>query len=119
MAADEALAHTRARLDTEVRAAHSTGLSWTAIRAVLGISRQAARQRFCSRARTSANKTFRQSNARRDEDRRLQPTEVFARPRAAVSSPSIPRKSRASRENPASAACRLVSARVATYALTR
>ena len=52
VAADEALAQARAHLDTEVRAAHSAGLSWTVIGAVLGISRQAARQRFGTHAHT-------------------------------------------------------------------
>jgi hypothetical protein len=50
-AADEALARARQHLDDEVRAAHEAGLSWTAIGLVLGISRQAARQRFGTHAR--------------------------------------------------------------------
>ena len=45
-AADEALQRARQHLHDEVRAAHEAGLSWTAIAAVFGISRQAARQRF-------------------------------------------------------------------------
>jgi hypothetical protein len=45
-AADEALERARRFLDSEVRAAHDAGHSWTAIGAVLGISRQAVRQRF-------------------------------------------------------------------------
>lgn len=52
VAADEALAEARAHLDNEVRAPPSAGLSWTTIGAVLGISRQAARQRFGSHAHT-------------------------------------------------------------------
>jgi hypothetical protein len=46
VAAEEALERARQHLDAEVRGAHDAGLSWTAIGAVLGVSRQAARQRF-------------------------------------------------------------------------
>jgi hypothetical protein len=52
VAADEALEQARAHLDSEVQSAHDAGLSWTAIGAVLGISRQAARQRFGTAAHT-------------------------------------------------------------------
>lgn len=52
VAADDALAQARMDLGAEVRAAHSAGVSWTAIGAVLGISRQAARQRFGTPAHT-------------------------------------------------------------------
>ena len=52
VAAHDALAQARANLDAEVRAAHLDGLSWTAIGAVLGISRQAARQRFGTHTHT-------------------------------------------------------------------
>ena len=48
VAADEAVRRARAHLDAEVLAAHDAGPSWTVIGAVLGISRQAARQRFGS-----------------------------------------------------------------------
>lgn len=51
-AADEAVERARGLLDDEVRAAHDAGASWTVIGAALGISRQAARQRFASPART-------------------------------------------------------------------
>lgn len=46
VAADEELSRAAQRLREEVRAAHDAGLSWTVIGAVLGVSRQAARQRF-------------------------------------------------------------------------
>ncbi len=45
-AADEAVDRARQRLTDTVRAAHDAGHSWTAIAAVLDITRQAARQRF-------------------------------------------------------------------------
>ena len=47
-AADEAVERARQHLHDEVSAAHDAGLSWTAIGTVLGISRQAARQRFAA-----------------------------------------------------------------------
>ena len=50
--AQEALDESRQRLEDEVRAAHDAGMSWTVIGAVLGISRQAARQRFATPTHT-------------------------------------------------------------------
>jgi hypothetical protein len=52
VAAEEALGQARGQLDDAVRAAHEAGMSWTVIGAVLGISRQAARQRFATPAHT-------------------------------------------------------------------
>jgi hypothetical protein len=46
VAAAEAVERAREFLDAQVRMAHDAGLSWTVIGAALGISRQAARQRF-------------------------------------------------------------------------
>jgi hypothetical protein len=46
VAADEAVQRARQFLIDEVRAAHEAGHSWAAIGVVLGISRQAARERF-------------------------------------------------------------------------
>ena len=48
VAANEAVDRARAFLVSEVRAAHDAGHSWTAIAAVLDITRQAARQRFAA-----------------------------------------------------------------------
>jgi hypothetical protein len=45
-AAREALDRAEAFLDAEVRAVHDLGFSWTLIGVQLGVSRQAARQRF-------------------------------------------------------------------------
>jgi hypothetical protein len=45
-AANEAVERAKEFLVSEVRAAHDAGHSWTAIAAVLDITRQAARQRF-------------------------------------------------------------------------
>jgi hypothetical protein len=52
VAAQEALDQARRQLDDDVRAAHQAGMSWTVIGAVLGTSRQAARQRFATPAHT-------------------------------------------------------------------
>ena len=52
VAARDELETARQQLTDEVRAAHEAGLSWTVIGAVLGISRQAARQRFGTPAHT-------------------------------------------------------------------
>ena len=52
VAAQEALDQARRQLDDDVRAAHQAGMSWTVIGAVLGTSRQAARQRFAAPAHT-------------------------------------------------------------------
>ncbi|HWL45409.1 MAG TPA: hypothetical protein VNQ73_20875 [Ilumatobacter sp.] len=49
VAAHEASSRAAADLTSAARDAHAAGLSWTAIGAVLGISRQAARQRFAER----------------------------------------------------------------------
>jgi hypothetical protein len=46
VAASDELDRAREHLHHEVTAAHESGLSWTVIGATLGISRQAARQRF-------------------------------------------------------------------------
>lgn len=46
IAASEALADADAKLRTTVREAREAGDSWTVIGAALGISRQAAQQRF-------------------------------------------------------------------------
>lgn len=46
MAANAAVGHARTLLAAEVEAARSAGLSWGAIGAALGVSKQAARQRF-------------------------------------------------------------------------
>lgn len=51
VAASDELDRARARLEGEVRDAHDAGMSWTVIGAALGISRQAARQRFAEPAR--------------------------------------------------------------------
>lgn len=45
-AANEAVDRARQHLADEVTAARKAGLSWTMIGAVLGVSKQAARQRF-------------------------------------------------------------------------
>lgn len=46
IAADEAVAEAEAALRTAVLAARAAGESWTVIGAALGITRQAAQQRF-------------------------------------------------------------------------
>lgn len=46
MAASDDLDRAREHLHNEARTAQRAGVSWTTIGAVLGISRQAARQRF-------------------------------------------------------------------------
>ncbi len=50
-AADDAVEHAHQRLADAVTAAHDAGFSWTSIATVLGVSRQAARQRFGKPAR--------------------------------------------------------------------
>lgn len=45
-AADEAVARARQHLADEAAAARDAGMSWSMIGAVLGVSKQAARQRF-------------------------------------------------------------------------
>jgi hypothetical protein len=52
VAARNELEVARQHLIDEVRSAHNAGLSWTAIGAILGVSRQAARQRFGTPAHT-------------------------------------------------------------------
>jgi hypothetical protein len=52
VASQEAVDQARRQLDDDVRAAHQAGMSWTVIGALLGISRQAARQRFATPAPT-------------------------------------------------------------------
>jgi len=50
-AAVEAVERADKQVATEVAAARDAGLSWTVIGAALGVSRQAARQRFAEPAR--------------------------------------------------------------------
>jgi hypothetical protein len=64
-------------VDDEVLRLRRQRLSWTAIGAVLGVTRQAARQRYSSHAATGSPDSYGSSECVRDSAR-LQPTDPTA-----------------------------------------